>query len=75
MVINVASKNSTICQKMSIIGKALSVRLCDMIVANESDEGIMISLRVQWSTKNPYLLSWHKSQGLGLPISLKIMLA
>ena len=44
-----------------------------MIVANESDEGIMISLRVQRSTKNSYLL--HKSQGLGLPISLKIMLA
>ena len=46
-----------------------------MIVANESDEGIMISLRVQRSTKNSYLLGWHKSRGLGLPISLKIMLA
>ena len=39
-----------------------------MIVANETDEAIMISLRVQRSTKNSYLLSWHKSQGLGLPI-------
>ena len=38
-----------------------------MIVANESDDFI----RVQRSTKNSYLLSWHKSQGLGLPISLK----
>ena len=51
-----------------------SVSLCDMII-DSSDEGIMISLRVQRSTKNSYLLSWHKSQGLGFPISLKIMLA
>ena len=35
--------------------------LCDKIVANESDEGIMISPRVQRSIKNSYL---HKSQGL-----------
>ena len=29
---------------------------------------VMISLRVQRSTKKSYLLNWHKSQGLGLPI-------